>query len=805
MVIYFNNKSLKLQFNRSLMYCVNIKYIQMKKILTKAIVAGILILLPFLNLTAQEVGIGEWRDHLPYSKVISIAQAGERVYAATPYSLFYYDQGDNSLNRLNKINGLSDVGISQIAYLDELKTLIIAYTNANIDLIKDGKIINLSDIKRKPILGNKSINHIDFIGKRAYLSCGFGILVLDIEHEEFPEPIYYIGNEGSAINVSAITFNPVDSLIYAATDTGIYYASFNSPNLANFAEWTRETSSFLPSGPFNHIASLNNRIYINKKGPGYSTDAMFVKVGNEWGNFEKNNTSDRTCMKVFNNQLIVCENLIINIFNADGTLKRMLYSYNPGYINPNDAFIDGGNNLWVADNVEGLTKVTLSTGETERFLLNGPEFPDASALSSGGRDVWAVPGGRNSAYGGLYRNARFAGFVDGQWKTIDKKQDPFLADYRDVLNVYVDPANNKRVYFGTWGYGILEYVNGEFSRHYTSENSSLQGATFDSLWIAIGGIAFDSYNNMWVTNSNAPSVLSVKRTDGTWQAFNLGSAATGAYMSKLTVDKSNQKWLMPRDHGLIVFDDKNTADISDDQVRRLTSTAGNGNLPGSFIQCIAADREGQIWIGTNEGVGVIYSPDNVFSGQNFDAQRILIDQDGQGQYLLKEESVTAIAVDGSNRKWFGTDRAGVFLMSQDGTKEILHFTEENSPLLSNSITDIAINGDGEVFFGTGNGVISYRGESIEPNFNLDNVVVFPNPVRESYNGSIAIRGLVDGSSVKITDISGSLVYSTLAEGGQALWNGRNFDSKRVKTGVYLVYITNADGSQTKVTKIMFIN
>ena len=803
--MYFNNKLLKLQFNISPKYCMHFKYIQMKRFLTLSIVVSALIFLPFINLSAQEVGIGEWRDHLPYRKVISITKAGERVYAATPYSLFYYDQGDNSINRLNKINGLSDVGISQIAYLEELKTLIIAYSNANIDLIKDGKIINLSDIKRKPILGNKSINHIAFIGKRTYLSCGFGIVVLDIENEEFPEPIYYIGDEGSAINVGATAYNPEDSLIYAATDEGIYRASYYSPNLANYAEWTRESGTLLPEGPFNFIASLNNRIYINKKGPGYSNDAMFVKVDNRWDFFDKNNTSNRFSMKVFNNKLVVCNNLTIDIYNENGSLNRRLYTYNPGTITPKDALIDGENNVWIGDGFEGLTKVPPSPGETEYILLNGPDFPDASALSSGGRDVWVVPGGRNSVYGGLYRQARFAGFVDGQWKTIDKEQDPFLDDYRDVLNVSVDPANNKRVYLGTWGYGLLEYVNGEFSQHYTSENSSLQGATFDSEWISIGGMAFDSYNNMWVTNSSAPEVLSVKRTNGTWQAFDLGSIASGVDMSKIIVDKSNQKWMMPRDHALIVFNDNNTEDISDDKVKRLTSAAGNGNLPGSFIQCIAADREGLVWIGTNEGVGVIYYPDNVFSNQNFDAQRILIDQDGQGQYLLILESVTAIAVDGSNRKWFGTDRAGVFLMSQDGTKEILHFTQENSPLLSNSITDIAINDDGEVFFGTANGVISYRGESVTPNVNLDNVVVFPNPVRESYNGSIAIKGLVDGSSVKITDISGNLVYSTLAEGGQALWNGRNFDGKRVKTGVYLVYITNADGSQTKVTKIMFVN
>lgn len=776
----------------------------MKKLLFPVIVILVLLYYPVLNVSGQEIGIGEWRDHLPYRKVIAISESESKVYAATPYSLFYFDKTDNSLNRLNKINGLSDVGISHMAYNSETKTLVIAYANANIDLIKDGKIINLSDIKRKPILGNKTINRITFIGKRAYLSCGFGIVVLDIEKEEFPEPIYYIGSQGSALNVNDIAYNPVDSIIYAASDGGIYYASFFGSNLANFAEWTLETAFILPSGPFNHITTLNNRIYINKKGPSYSTDAMFVKIAGEWQKFDENNTSNRFSMKVFNNLLIVSTNLSIYIYNPDGTLKDRLYSYNPGNIFPKDAFLDKDNNMWIGDEFEGLTKIS-TLAETEKFLPDGPDFPDVYAMSSGGNDVWIVPGGRNSSFGMLYRQARFTGFLDGKWKTITNKQDAFLSDFRDVLSVAVDPSNSKRVYLGTWGFGLLEYVNGEFSQHFTSENSSLEGVTSENTWIGIGGIAFDNQNNMWVTNSSAPSVLSVKRSSGTWQSFNLGSVATGVDMGRVMVDKSNQKWLMPRDHALIVFNDNNTDSPADDKAKRLTSSVGNGNLPGSFVQCMSTDRDGLVWIGTNEGVAVFYSPDNIFGTQNFDAQRILIEQDGYGQYLLETESVTAIAVDGSNRKWFGTDKAGVFLMSADGTKEILHFTEENSPLLSNSITDITITDAGEVFFGTSSGVISYRSESVPPQIDLKDIVVFPNPVRESYNGSIAIRGLVEGSSVKITDISGNIVFSTMSEGGQALWNGMNYSGDRVKTGVYLVYVTNADGSKTKVTKIMFIN
>jgi hypothetical protein len=179
---------------------------------------------------------------------------------------------------------------------------------------------------------------------------------------------------------------------------------------------------------------------------------------------------------------------------------------------------------------------------------------------------------------------------------------------------------------------------------------------------------------------------------------------------------------------------------------------------------------------------------------------------GYTQYLLESESVTAIAVDGANRKWIGTERAGVFLLSPDGTEEILHFTSENSPLYSDFVIDIEINGEtGEVFFGTQGGIISYKSTATNPNPTNTDVVAYPNPVREGYSGTIAIKGLVGNADVKITDISGTLIYSTRAEGGQAVWDGRNFDGRKAQTGVYLIFSGDDEGKENLVTKILFIN
>ena len=220
---------------------------------------------------------------------------------------------------------------------------------------------------------------------------------------------------------------------------------------------------------------------------------------------------------------------------------------------------------------------------------------------------------------------------------------------------------------------------------------------------------------------------------------------------------------------------------------------------------MAEDLVGEIWVGTDEGIGVIYSPESVFTGGNYDVQRILVEWDGYVQYLLDTESISAIAIDGANRKWIGTSNAGVFLLSEDGTEQIHHFTAENSPLLSNSISSIKINSRGEVFFGTSNGIISYMSDATPQIPVQEDVYAYPNPVPAGYSGSIAIKNLMQDANVKITDISGNVVYETRALGGQAIWNGHSFGGDRAQTGVYLVFATNDDGSETQVAKILFIN
>jgi len=176
------------------------------------------------------------------------------------------------------------------------------------------------------------------------------------------------------------------------------------------------------------------------------------------------------------------------------------------------------------------------------------------------------------------------------------------------------------------------------------------------------------------------------------------------------------------------------------------------------------------------------------------------------EYLLGSEAVTSIAVDPANRKWLGTETDGVYLVSENGDKIINHFNVNNSPIFSNKIIDIEIdNESGEVFISTGKGVISYKGFATTPKENHQNVLVYPNPVEPNYNGLIGIKGLVQNANFKITDINGNLVFSSKANGGQGVWDGTNSYGERVGSGVYLIFSTNAVGTETNVAKILFIN
>ncbi len=223
---------------------------------------------------------------------------------------------------------------------------------------------------------------------------------------------------------------------------------------------------------------------------------------------------------------------------------------------------------------------------------------------------------------------------------------------------------------------------------------------------------------------------------------------------------------------------------------------------------MAVDFDNEIWVGTESGFAILYNSQASFDASpgDYELQRIKLEFEGNVEYVLGDTWITDIEVDGGNRKWMGTASAGIVLLSADGSSIIEQFTIDNSPLISNVIYDLQLNHQtGELFIITDKGLISYRTNATYEDPNYSNVNVFPNPVRPNFNGLITIQGIRYNSDVKITDVTGNLVYKTTSNGGTASWNGRTLDGQKVATGVYLIWTAANSGAGRKVGKVLVVN
>jgi hypothetical protein len=427
-------------------------------------------------------------------------------------------------------------------------------------------------------------------------------------------------------------------------------------------------------------------------------------------------------------------------------------------------------------------------------------------LSSNGTSIAGVAGGYNESWGNLYRGAKLYVFNNEEWDSYYSFNTAGLDTLYDLVCVQVDPSDPKHVFAGLLGQGLLELKDGSIANVYNATNSTLSSVSGFPSTVRVAGLQYDSNGNLWISTIGSSSFLSVLKPNGQFKTFSFSTSNTFLSVASPAIDQSNYKWIpLPRGEGIFVFNDNGTIDVtSDDEYKKLTTAENFGALPSLNVNAILVDRDNEIWIGSDKGIAVIYNPTNVFDGGSYDAQQILVDVDGYVQPLLESENVKCLAIDGANRKWIGTEKAGAFLISADGTKGIYHFTTDNSPLFSDNINGIVVDpASGEVFFATSEGIISFRSTATEPLENFDSIVVFPNPVMPDFNGSIAISGLVENAWVNITDTYGNLIYRTRALGGQAVWNGLDMNGTKPATGVYLILVSNFDGSLTTTSKLMY--
>lgn len=742
------------------------------------------LLISFTYTSAQSLAVGAWRDHLSYKSATDVCQVGEKIYVSTDKALFVYDTSDHSVERVNTLNGLSDSGVSSIASSDN--SLIVAYENGNIDLIQEGKITNIPDVKRASLIGGKRINHISIYDQTAYLSCGFGIIDLNLDKKEI-RATYFIGPQGSHLNITATSV--LNSKIYAASESSLYSASMENGNLADFNVWEKVVTPSLEK--ISLMTSFNNLLFLNFQGASYNTDRLYSFDGVHWDLFDKENSN--VSLKVSEELLVIGRRFEVSVFDEQLNQVHYLSSSDFGEAKTDfNACLFNQGKYWVADQIQGL--LYAHQGSTERILPEGPYHSEVTQIKNLGDEIWLSHGAVSENWDPTWKSREVSVLKSDTWTTSINLAEMGLKDLVAVNQ------NKGKTYVASWQRGLAKINNGSVEVIYDETNSSLQKRAVYEDWMEVGDIQFDRQGNLWCTNSQTRAPLSVMYSNGEWESFSLENGISEHQdLSKLMIDRNDRKWVQLKNNGIIVFDERR----AENKTRMITNGEKTGNLASDRVFSLVEDLKGDVWVGTDNGLSVFYSAEDIFEGEN--ASKIKVTSEGYTTYLLEGQQINDIAVDGGNRKWFALNNNGVILTSANGTEQIHHFTTANSPLFSNKVLDVEVNeATGEVFFATDKGLISFRGEATKGQSSFSEVLVFPNPVKPDYEGLITIKGLMTDAVVKITDISGNLIYETQAIGGQATWDGRSFEGAKAQTGVYLIFCSDDDGNATRVAKLLFV-
>lgn len=769
-----------------------------KKYMSRLI--SFLVFLALTNSLVAQVNFGGWRVHLPYFNNTSITATKDKVYCGSNSGLFSFEVDDGSIERISRINGLSDVEVKIVKHNVSKNITVVAYNNANIDLIdhQTNQIYNVPDVFMKSIIGSKSINQICFYENKVYMACSFGIVVLDIDKKQIVDSYQNLGPNGTQLEFLAI--NIYNNLIVASALNGIYAVSLDAPNLNDFNFW-----KLIRTSTKSGLSALyKSKLYILvdsvlKVFDGIAFQDYLPTVGLQIVNIQL------SAFEGAGTDLLIITPDFILAENGSGTPSKLMHNFR------RDAVYDKRGYLCMVDNNYGLTIDNKKTGQLDYVIPNGPVSKTFGKMLYENGKLWVAAGSVNDRWDPLmYNGNKFYHFQDNSWFNFRESDYPMLAGMSDFIDAKKNPYGSE-VYLSSFGGGIIEMNGNVLVKKYDESNSTLQRLSVaDTTYkpLLSGGMDFDNNGNLWVSNFGVNKPLSVKTNSG-WFSFNIGTIAGGNELGWLTCDDYNNKWVLSlKDKGILVYNDNGTpSNVNDDKFKMLTKEVGQGELPSNTVLCVTKDLRGEMWIGTSQGLAILSNPSILFNTdeENFDARQIIIKVGTNYEVFLGKEQINCIKVDAANRKWIGTPN-GAWLVSEDGYKVIKNFTTVNSPLLSNNVMEIGINeATGEVFFGTEKGIISYMGDASAGIEDYSKVEIFPNPVRPDFTGSVSIRGLIEKSTVKITDISGKLVYETISNGGFASWDGRNFNGKRVSTGVYLIFAASKDGEKSHVGKILFIN
>ena len=692
--------------------------------------------------------IGTWRAHFSNESIQQVVK-GDQIYVAAANQIIQID-ANRQTTYLNTTTGLHATGIHKIAWHPIENQLVIAYKNSRLDIIKGDQVTLIDDIQSSNLYSDKTINDLIVYNNNAYLSCNFGIVVIDLLKKEIKSTIFPNNNRQNVKVFQTIVYQ---NKIFALTENGIW-----STTLVQNNSWIVENTM----GVFGvkNMFVFKNQLYFNNQQKIYAYQSNIASYQIFTGTIEAIAVDEERILAgiAYQNKgaLIQFNNNQTNTVLVDSTVLTQPVG-----------ILKDGNTIWVADFGKGLYE---KNEQSKWTALGGPLSSAYGSNAFSNHQLLMSYGANKIGISSLNEKG---------WSNLTQIQN-LKINYVEAVSI--DPIDQ------SWWMGM-----GDQLIHYDPNKKIVEAILPNTSTGAIKSIQQKTDGQIVLLKEGFGIVA---KEAGKWNSYPMQTGYSSTNLKKILVAKNDLSWIIgPKQQGVLLFQKQNNQAIW----RQLNTGKGSGNLPSMEVTAIAEDKDGSIWVGTDNGIAIFQC--NTIN-EACDAYLPIVQSNGFNGYLFQRETIHSISIDGANRKWIGTNN-GAWLISKDGAEVLQHFTTENSPLPDNTVLSIGIEPtDGDVFFFTKNEIISYKGEATEPALTQSAIKIFPNPVAPNYNGPIVIKNLVKNALVKITDINGQLMMQTRALGGQAVWNGMDQYQRKVASGIYLIFARDDMGNEKAVGKIL---
>jgi ligand-binding sensor domain-containing protein len=730
-------------------------------------------------------GQTSWKTFASLSSASSVAVTGSGdVWVATSGGLYRFNPNTNQTETFTNLQGLADIRLTSLQldasrnalWIGSLDGVITSLALSNTQFTNSFALANVTQFPQKRIQG------FALSGDSLLVATDFGALLYTPSRREVRETYLTLGAFPTGTEVRTILF--ADTLIVAGTPLGIAIASRNTQNLLAPSSWQS-----ISVANVNQVAGFNGKIYI-----GTSTSLLAYSVATQ--NFETVATDSVIALRTANGRLYALMKSGLLSITTSGTTSTFAFDFSTAtdidVASDETAFItDSRQSLLVLRN-QSVSAISLNTPLANRFEYFG--------VDSRGR-LWVSSTVGDRGREGFYR----LDLATETWTNFSSLFAPGLNGAMGQFNAFGEQRG--LIYLSGWGNGFVEF-NGDTVRGFSRFNTPLlSGQASSPNFIVITDFAPEANGVLWMANylsANGP--LAARLPDSTFRNFGAGENGfpSGVFAFRLTIDNVGRKWVACRSQrtddgtGVMIFDDNGTIDnLSDDRYIRLTTAPNQGDLPNLKINAIKADLDGAIWFATDVGAAYYFDASLVQSGFAIPSVTRIFD--------LQDEVLTSLAIDALNRKWFGSTN-GVWLLSPDGSSVIAHYTETNSPLLSNRVLAIEVDKpSGRVFVGTERGLSVIQTVAVQPPLTMSDLKIAPNPVRLPEHQLIQIQGVSRNASVKIISVTGRLVRDLKSDGGAVVfWDGKDNRGELVASGAYIAVGISESGKESGLGKIAVI-